>query len=67
MLPLAPGTPERRTHDCMRHGTTSLFAALDISTGEVIGELHPRHRSSELLQFLRTIEANVPPNWTSTW
>jgi transposase len=61
MLPLAPGIPERRTHDYMRHGTTTLFAALDISTGEVIGELHRRHRSSEFLQFLRTIEANVPP------
>ena len=61
MLPLAPGIPERRTHDYMRHGTTTLFAALDIATGEVIGELHRRHRSSEFLQFLRTIEANVPP------
>lgn len=59
MLPLAPGIPERRTHDYMRHGTTTLFAALDIATGEVIGELHRRHRSSEFLQFLRTIEANV--------
>ncbi|WP_371827477.1 transposase [Cupriavidus sp. KK10] len=45
----------------MRHGTTTLFAALDIATGKVIGELHRRHRSSEFLQFLRTIEANVPP------
>ena len=61
ILPLAPGIPERRTHDYMRHGTTTLFAALDIATGEVIGELHRRHRSSEFLQFLRTIEANVPP------
>ncbi|WP_168788156.1 IS630 family transposase [Paraburkholderia aromaticivorans] len=61
LLPLAPGIPERRTHDYMRHGTTTLFAALDISAGEVIGELHRRHRSSEFLQFLRTIEANVPP------
>ena len=60
ILPLAPGIPERRTHDYMRHGTTTLFAALDIATGEVIGELHRRHRSSEFLQFLRTIEANVP-------
>ena len=60
MLPLASGIPERRTHDYMRHGTTTLFAALDIATGEVIGELHRRHRSSEFLQFLRTIEANVP-------
>jgi transposase len=60
ILPLAPGVPERRTHDYMRHGTTTLFAALDIATGEVIGELHRRHRSSEFLQFLRTIDANVP-------
>ena len=64
ILPLAPGIPERRTHDYMRHGTTTLFAALDIATGEVIGELHRRHRSSEFLQFLRTIDANVPPSWT---
>jgi transposase len=61
ILPLAPGIPQRRTHDYMRHGTTTLFAALDIATGEVIGELHRRHRSSEFLHFLRTIEANVPP------
>ena len=60
MLPLAPGIPERRTHDYVRHGTTTLFAALDIATGEVIGEMHRRHRSSEFLGFLRTIEANVP-------
>jgi transposase len=60
ILPLAPGIPERRTHDYMRHGTTILFAALDVATGEVIGELHRRHRSSEFLQFLRTIDANVP-------
>ena len=61
ILPLAPGVPERRTHDYMRHGTTTLFAALDIATGEVIGELHRRHRSGEFLQFLRTIDASVPP------
>jgi len=61
LLPLAAGIPERRTHDYARHGTTTLFAALDIATGEVIGETHRRHRSSEFLQFLRTIEANVPP------
>jgi transposase len=60
ILPLAPGIAERRTHDYMRHGTTTLFAALDIATGEVIGELHRRHRSSEFLQFLKTIEATVP-------
>jgi transposase len=51
---------ERRTHDYERHGTTTLFAALDIATGEVIGEVHRRHRSSEFLKFLHTIEANVP-------
>jgi transposase len=60
LLPLAPGIAERRTHDYERHGTTTLFAALDIATGAVIGDLHRRHRSSEFLQFLRTIEANVP-------
>lgn len=60
MLALAPGVAERRTHDYKRHGTTSLFAALDVATGRVIGELHRRHRSKEFLGFLRTIEANVP-------
>jgi len=60
ILPLAPGVPERRTHDYERHGTTTLFAALDIATGRVIGELHRRHRSTEFLKFLRTIETSVP-------
>jgi hypothetical protein len=60
MLPLTPGIPERSTHDYMHNGTSTLFPALDISTGEITGELHRRHRSSEFLQFLRTIEANVP-------
>ena len=60
ILPMAPGIPQRRTHDYMRHGTTTLFAALDIATGKVIGETHRRHRSKEFLQFLRTIDANVP-------
>jgi len=59
LLPLAPGVAERRTHDYKRHGTTSLFAALDLASGRVIGELHRRHRSKEFLTFLRTIEANV--------
>ena len=59
-LPMMPGLPERRTHDYLRYGTTTLFAALDIATGEVIGELHRRHRSIEFLQFLRTIDAAVP-------
>ena len=60
LLPLAPGMAERRTHDYQRHGTTSLFAAFDLASGRVIGELHRRHRSQEFLAFLRTIEANVP-------
>jgi transposase len=60
ILPLAPGIPERRTHDYQRHGTTTLFAALDLATGNVIGELHRRHRSKEFLAFLRTIDGNVP-------
>jgi transposase len=60
ILPLAPGIPERRTHDYQRHGTTSLFAAFDIATGQVIGEVHRRHRSQEFLKFLRTIDSNVP-------
>ena len=59
-LPLAPGLPARRTHDYVRHGTTTLFAALDIATGNVIGDLHQRHRSREFLAFLKVIEANVP-------
>lgn len=60
ILPLAPGIAERRTHDFERHGTTTLFAALDIATGKVIGRLQRRHRGEEFLKFLRTIEANVP-------
>ena len=59
-LPLAPGLPARRTHDYVRHGTTTLFAALDVATGNVIGDLHKRHRSREFLAFLKVIEANVP-------
>jgi transposase len=52
--------PERRTHVYSRHGTTTLFAALNIATGKVIGELHRRHRSQQFLQFLHTIEKTVP-------
>jgi len=60
ILPLAPGLPERRTHDYVRHGTTTLFAALDIATGKVIGQTQSRHRAAEFLRFLHTIEQNVP-------
>ncbi|MDR6678891.1 IS630 family transposase [Pseudomonas oryzihabitans] len=59
-LPLAPGYPVTRTHDYQRHGTTSLFAALDMATGEVIGQLKRRHRSTEFLAFLKEIDARVP-------
>ena len=60
ILPMMPGVPERRTHDYRRYGTTTLFAALDVATGKVLGELHRRHRSREFLAFLRTIEEAVP-------
>jgi transposase len=60
MLPLRPGQLERRTHDYKRHGTTSLFAALELKTSRVIGQLHRRHRSHEFCRFLDAIEANVP-------
>ena len=60
MLPMRPGQVERRTHDYKRHGTTSLFAALDIATGAVIGRCYPKHRSAEFRKFLDQIEANVP-------
>jgi transposase len=60
VLPLVLGQAERRTPDYERHGTTTLFAALDAKTGEVIGELHRRHRSTEFRSFLSAIEAAVP-------
>jgi transposase len=60
LLPMKPGQAERRTHDYVRHGTTSLFAALDVKTGSVIGECHRRHRAQEFRQFLQTIDAAVP-------
>jgi transposase len=60
MLPMRPGQPARRSHDYTRHGTISLFAALDIATGRVIGKCYPRHRAAEFRKFLDAIEANVP-------
>jgi transposase len=60
VFPMRPGQPERRSHDYARHGTTSLFAALDIATGAVIGQCYPRHRAEEFRQFLDEIEARVP-------
>jgi transposase len=60
MLPMRPGQPARRSHDYKRHGTTSLFAALDIATGAVIGKCYARHRAGEFRKFLDEIEAAVP-------
>jgi transposase len=62
ILPMTFGSPERRTHDYRRYGTTSLVAALDVATGKVIGECHRRHRSQEFLRFLETIDASVAPD-----
>jgi transposase len=60
ILPMLPGTPQRATHDYKRHGTSSLYAALDITTGQVIGQLHARHRAVEFKKFLTTIDKEVP-------
>lgn len=62
ILPLRPGLPEQRTHDYERHGTTSLFAALDVATGKVIGECHRRHRHQEFLKFLDLVDSKLPPD-----
>lgn len=59
LLPMRPGQVERRTHDYVRHGTTSLFAALNAKSGEVLGECHRRHRSIEFRKFLNTIDKAV--------
>jgi len=60
VLPMRPGQAERRSHDYKRHGTTTLFAALDTESGKVIGECHRRHRSIEFRKFLDTIDQSVP-------
>ena len=60
VLPMVPGIPERRSHDYVRHGVTSLFAAFNVATGEVISELHRRHRAIEFRKFLITIDKAVP-------
>ena len=60
ILPMLPGTPQRATHDYKRAGTSSLYAALDIATGKVIGALHGRHRAIEFKKFLQTIDREVP-------
>ena len=60
VLPMVPGVPERRTHTYVRNGTTSLFAALDVATGAVIGKCYKRHRATEFLDFLKRIDAVMP-------
>jgi hypothetical protein len=60
VLPMMPGMPERRTHDYVRSGTTTLFAALDVASGQVIGSLHRRHRATEFKKFLAKIDTEVP-------
>jgi transposase len=60
LLPMRPGQAERRTHDYKRHGITSLFAALNVATGHIIGKCLPRHRAREFRRFLDLVEGNVP-------
>jgi transposase len=60
LLPLGPGQAERHTHDYVRHGTTSLFAALNVATGKVIGKCYRRHRQQEFVRFLEEIDTAVP-------
>jgi transposase len=60
VLPMRPGQAERRSHDYTRHGTTSLFAALEVKTGRIVGQIHRRHRSEEFRKFLDAIEQSVP-------
>ena len=60
VLPIMPGMPERRTHDYVRNGITTLFAAFDVADGTVIGELHRQHRATEFKKFLITIDKTVP-------
>jgi hypothetical protein len=59
-LPLMPGIPERHTHDYVRNGTTNLYAALDVASGQVIAEMTPRHRAEEFRRFLNLIDSSVP-------
>jgi transposase len=60
VLPLMPGVPERHTHDYVRHGTTNLYAALDVASGKVIADTSPRHRAEEFRRFLNLIDRSVP-------
>jgi transposase len=60
VLPMMPGMPERRTHDYLRHGITTLFAAFDVATGKVIGSVHRRHRAAEFKKFLAKLDKEIP-------
>ena len=60
ILPMMPGVPARASHDYVRAGTSSLYAALDLTTGKVIGSLHSRHRAVEFKKFLTTLDQQVP-------
>src|SRR5947208_483721 len=60
VLPLMPGVPERRTHDYVRNGTTNLYPALDVASGQVIADMSPRHRAEEFRRFLNVIDSSVP-------
>ena len=60
ILPLRPGLPEKATHDYVRHGTTTLFAALEVATGKVTDACYPRHRHQEFLRFLKKVTAAYP-------
>lgn len=66
ILPLLPRVPQRATHDVQRHGTTDLYAALDIANGKVISQMTSRHRASEFKKFLTESTSRCPPTWTST-
>ena len=57
---MMPGMPERRTHDYVRHGITTLFAALDVATGEITGSIHRRHRAAEFKKFLTKLDNQIP-------
>jgi hypothetical protein len=63
VLPLMPGVPERQTHDYIRNGTTNLYAALNVASGQVIADMTPRHRAEEFQRFLNLIDRNVPDHW----
>ena len=60
VLPMCPGVPERHTHDYIRHGATTLFAALEVATGTVTDACYPRHRYGEFLRFLKQVAAAYP-------